>query len=128
MFRFMTLTLNPPPAARTVPAPLNRCGRYRNADGGGGRIAVGRNALWRARLQLGLMKVEAEDRAVATVGRPWLTREAGDCAFIVAGDGYRALSCRAPGFSRRTGGSVYCAAHDRQVYRPADDPEAEAAS
>ena len=124
MFRFMTLTFIPPrrPQAPPVSARLVFPDR-RSANNGGGRIAVGRNARWRAQVQLGRLVVEAEERAVATAGRPWLTREDDECAFVVAGEGFRALAWRAPGFARRRGGSVYCAAHDRQIYAPRPDPE-----
>ena len=124
MFHFMTLTLIPPRRLPEPPLPAIRSLKARrSADSGGGRIAVGRNAKWRARVQLGRLVVEAEERALATAGRPWLTRGDDECAFVVAGEGFRALACRAPGVARRRGGSVYCPAHDRQVYEPKPDLE-----
>jgi GcrA cell cycle regulator len=48
-----------------------------------------------------------------TTPRPWLTREFGECAFPVDGEGAATLSCCAP--VRR--GSVYCAAHHRIAYK-----------
>jgi hypothetical protein len=49
-----------------------------------------------------------------TEPRPWLSREAGECAFPVGGDGEAVLSCCGPAEGR----SAYCAAHHRIVFRP----------
>jgi GcrA cell cycle regulator len=45
--------------------------------------------------------------------RHWLSREAGECAFPVGGDGAELLSCCAPARSR----SAYCGAHHRVVFK-----------
>jgi GcrA cell cycle regulator len=54
--------------------------------------------------------------------RPWLSREAGECAFPVGGDGAELLSCCVP--TRRR--SAYCEAHHRVVFK-AVSPSARAA-
>jgi len=46
--------------------------------------------------------------------RPWLTREAGECAFPVGDDSGEAVSCCAAVQGR----SAYCAAHHAIVFRP----------
>jgi hypothetical protein len=48
----------------------------------------------------------------AARSRPWLEREAGECAFPVAGDGEQVRSCCAP-----AGPRGYCAAHTAVLYR-----------
>jgi GcrA cell cycle regulator len=54
--------------------------------------------------------------------RPWLTREAGECAFPVGGEGIAVLSCCAPTRPR----SAYCEAHHGVVFK-AVSPGARAA-
>jgi GcrA cell cycle regulator len=49
----------------------------------------------------------------ATAPRPWLTRDFGECAFPVGGDGAALLSCCARVRPR----SAYCAAHHAIVFR-----------
>jgi GcrA cell cycle regulator len=52
--------------------------------------------------------------------RPWVVREAGECAFPVGGDGEAVASCCAPSRAR----SAYCAAHHAIVFRkPPAPPE-----
>lgn len=51
---------------------------------------------------------------MGTAPRPWLSRDAGECAFPVGGDGEQLLSCCAPTTKR----SAYCACHHRIVFRP----------
>lgn len=59
MFPFMTLTLIPPKRPLPPPIPALRPHRARRSvDSGGGRIAVGRNARWRAQVQLGRLVVK----------------------------------------------------------------------
>jgi hypothetical protein len=48
-----------------------------------------------------------------TAPRPWLSRERGECAFPVAGEGWTTISCCAPTPAGRT----YCAAHHRIVFK-----------
>jgi GcrA cell cycle regulator len=48
-----------------------------------------------------------------TEPRPWLSREAGECAFPVGGDGVEIVSCCAPARPR----SAYCEAHHRVVFK-----------
>ncbi|MDB5447224.1 MAG: GcrA cell cycle regulator [Phenylobacterium sp.] len=50
-----------------------------------------------------------------TAPRPWLCREAGECAFPVDGDGEAVVACCAPAGFR----SAYCPAHHAIVFRPA---------
>jgi GcrA cell cycle regulator len=49
-----------------------------------------------------------------TTPRAWLSREFGECAFPVAGEGDRLVSCCAATNPR----SAYCAAHHRIVFKP----------
>lgn len=49
-----------------------------------------------------------------TVARPWLSREPGECAFPVGGDGGALISCCA-GVKPR---SAYCPAHHAVVFKP----------
>ena len=58
-----------------------------------------------------------------TTPRPWLTREFGECAFPVGGDGDQLMSCCAPVKAR----SGYCPTHHAVAFRPvspAGAPEA----
>jgi GcrA cell cycle regulator len=48
-----------------------------------------------------------------TAPRPWLSRDAGECAFPAGGEGTETLSCCAPVQAR----SAYCAAHHAVVFR-----------
>lgn len=48
-----------------------------------------------------------------TVARPWLSREAGECAFPVGGDGDALLSCCAKAAPR----SAYCSTHHAIAFR-----------
>lgn len=57
-----------------------------------------------------------------TAPRLWLTREFGECAFPVGGEGEALVSCCAPAARR----SAYCAAHHAIVFKPAT-PAAQAA-
>ena len=57
-----------------------------------------------------------------TAPRPWLTREPGECAFPVGGEGEATVSCCAP--TRR--GSAYCTAHHAIVFKSVA-PDARAA-
>jgi GcrA cell cycle regulator len=57
-----------------------------------------------------------------TQPRPWLSRDAGECAFPVGGDGVDVVSCCAPTRPR----SAYCEAHHRLVFK-ATSPSARAA-
>lgn len=57
-----------------------------------------------------------------TMARPWLSREAGECAFPVGGDGDALLSCCAVVQPR----SAYCPAHHAIAFRP-QTPAARAA-
>jgi GcrA cell cycle regulator len=54
--------------------------------------------------------------------RVWLTREPGECAFPVGGEGEAIISCCAP----TRAGSAYCAAHHAIVFK-AVGPDARAA-
>ena len=49
-----------------------------------------------------------------TTPRPWLTREFGECAFPVGGEGEDVLSCCAPA----RGPGAYCAAHHAFFFKP----------
>ena len=60
----------------------------------------------------------------ALVGRPWLTRQDHECAFVVAGEGPSLLACRMPGKARRRGWAAYCVDHDLVIYRPRSAPVA----
>ena len=51
--------------------------------------------------------------SVAAAPRPWLTREKGECAFPVAGDGASLMCCCNP-----TGGAVYCPPHASAMRGP----------
>jgi len=51
---------------------------------------------------------------LGTTPRPWLSREFGECAFPVAGDGDALISCCAAVKLR----SVYCQAHHGVVFKP----------
>jgi GcrA cell cycle regulator len=57
-----------------------------------------------------------------TIARPWLSREAGECAFPVGGDGEALLSCCAVVKPR----SAYCPAHHAIAFPP-QTPAARAA-
>jgi GcrA cell cycle regulator len=57
-----------------------------------------------------------------TAPRLWLTREFGECAFPVGGDGEEILSCCAPVKPH----SAYCATHHKLVFKPVP-PSAQAA-
>lgn len=57
-----------------------------------------------------------------TVPRPWLSREFGECAFPVGGEGGDLVSCCAPTRPR----SGYCAAHHAIAFKPVS-PAARAA-
>lgn len=51
--------------------------------------------------------------------RPWLTREKGECAYPVAGEGVGVLSC-----CNASGRRLYCQAHDKAVHRkPCPPPD-----
>jgi hypothetical protein len=51
--------------------------------------------------------------------RPWLTREKGECAYPVAGEGVGVLSC-----CNASGRRLYCEAHDKVVHRkPCPPPQ-----
>lgn len=60
----------------------------------------------------------ARSTAVPCTPKPWMQREAGECAFPVRGDGEAVISCCAP-----SGSQTYCAAHTAQMYAPR--PEAQ---
>jgi hypothetical protein len=49
---------------------------------------------------------------VAVQPRPWLTREPGECAFPIDGDGRDTRSCCNP-----CGAQIYCSAHRRIARR-----------
>jgi hypothetical protein len=51
--------------------------------------------------------------SIAIAPRPWLTRNPGECAFPVAGEGVATLACCNP-----CGGRTYCAAHADAVRGP----------
>ena len=95
---------------------------FRRAVSQGGRLAVAANAQWRADVETGRRLAPPPVSVVAAVGRPWLTREEGECAYVVAGDGSEALACRAPGRARRWGYASYCPGHDLEIYRPKAKP------
>jgi hypothetical protein len=54
----------------------------------------------------------ARPPAVARAPRPWLSRDKGECAFPVAGEGLATLACCNP-----SGARAYCPAHRRAVLR-----------
>lgn len=95
--------------------------RSPNSLGGGG-LSMERRVLHRAEAAL---TAEPPTSAVYGVGRPWLDRPEGGCAFIVAGESWGALSCCAPGKARRRGWGSYCADHAAEVFK-ASPPRAEA--
>ena len=51
--------------------------------------------------------------ALAFAPRPWMTREKGECAFPVDGEGVSTRSCCNP-----SGGGIYCAAHAAAMRGP----------
>lgn len=90
----------------------------RSHRGGGPHVAA--NARTMAMILLGRRSIGEPRRQTpfATVGRPWLGREPGECAFVVAGDGEWVLSCRAPGKSPHRGWASYCEAHAGALKAP----------
>jgi GcrA cell cycle regulator len=65
---------------------------------------------------------EAFAPLAGTAARPWLSREVGECAFPVGGEGEALMSCCAQTRSR----SVYCEAHHAIVFKT-QSPAARAA-
>jgi len=90
----------------------------RSHRGGGPHVASNAKAF--ALILLGRHPVGEPRRQTpfATVGRPWLGREPGECAFVVAGAGEWVLSCRAPGKSPRRGWAAYCEVHTAALKAP----------
>jgi hypothetical protein len=56
-------------------------------------------------------------RNCCATARPWMERQDGDCAYIVSGEGYRAIACGAPGRPRKRGWGSYCPSHAAEIYR-----------
>ena len=51
------------------------------------------------------------------IGKPWLDRRRGECAFPVSGHGDDVLSCCSP-----TGGATYCERHAKVMFLPIPRP------
>ncbi len=66
------------------------------------------------------MSFIARSPAVALRPRPWLTREKGECAFPVGGEGMTLQSCCNP-----CAGSTYCRPHAAAMRGPRAPPIAE---
>lgn len=98
-------------------APIVQPGA-RSHGGGGPHVAA--NAKTVAMILLGRRPLGEPRRQTpfATVGRPWLGRERGECAFAVAGAGELVLSCRAPGKSPHRGWAAYCDVHAAALKAP----------
>ena len=52
-----------------------------------------------------------------SIGKPWLERRRGECAFPVSGHGDDVLSCCSP-----TGGGTYCERHAKLMFLPPPRP------
>lgn len=58
---------------------------------------------------------------LASVGRPWQSRGRG-CAFLVAGEGFGALACCAPGERHTKTGARYCESHAALMFDGCPEP------
>ncbi len=56
--------------------------------------------------------------------RPWLSRQPGECAWPVAGEGEHVLACCAP-VGHERGAWAYCPAHRGLMFRPAPEVDVE---
>jgi|SRR5476649_536356 hypothetical protein len=59
------------------------------------------------------MDLALEPTSLARTPRPWLTREAGECAFPVGGEGKWTMAC-----CNRCGSAAYCSGHARIMRGP----------
>jgi hypothetical protein len=68
-------------------------------------------------MQLLVMTRAARRRPIALQPRPWLTREAGECAFPIDGRGVAVRACCNP-----SGPGIYCPPHAAIMRGPAAPP------
>jgi hypothetical protein len=121
MFSIMTLTQDTSRAYPQVLLPAALRVDFDMRDQGGGCRAVARNARWRAQVEIGDLEPPVSRSRLATAGRPWLQRDARQCAYVVAGEGPWSLACCAPGVARRGGYACYCPAHAAEIYAPREE-------
>lgn len=105
--------------APSMPARIARAAptRVNNRHAGGRKpklVIAGNNAVMQVpEAPPPRTEIPAAGPLPGTEPRPWLTREFGECAFIVQGAGADAFSCCAP-----ADGKAYCARHHAIMYQP----------